>query len=279
MMKKRTCSSLLAAGVVLCGVTTADARLSANRLSANRLSAFSAKANSAAASKLAASKLAIEQLGPHEYAVDPEAAGDLLATPEGREVLSFIVSCALPDGVTLLATAPDGTLLEFFGELGLASEWLDHPLREAGRGWVSACLFARVNDNTVALPLSMRGPNQTLAATPEEAAAWSLEEGAFYGDYFVAPGEPVSWIACRGQDQALAETGGLIERDCAEPDPADPTRTQCGFTYAGDCGDFALENACKHFSPHDFYRNCHDRPIGDPDAKAFREVITVFVVP
>jgi hypothetical protein len=279
MMKRLTCSSLLAGAVLLCGVTTADARLSANRLSANRLSAYSAASNNAAASTLAASQLAVEQLGPHEYAVDPAAAAGLLATQDGREVLSFIVSCALPDGVTLVATAPDGTLLEFFGELGLASEWLDHPLREAGRGWVSACLFARVNANNAALPLSLRGPNQALAATPEEAAGWSLEEGAFYGDYFVSPGEPVSWIACRGEDQALGEAGGLVERDCAEPDPADPTRTQCGFTYAGDCGDFAPEHACKHFSPRDFYRKCDDRPIGEPDSKAFREVITVFVAP
>jgi hypothetical protein len=61
----------------------------------------------------------------------------------------------------------------------LANERLDHPLRKAGRGWVSACLFARVNDHSVAEPLSMRGPTQALVTTPEEAATWSLEEGAF----------------------------------------------------------------------------------------------------
>ena len=70
----------------------------------------------------------------------------------------------------------------------------------------------------------MRGQNKALAVSPEEAATYTLEEGAFYGNYFVTQGEPVSWIACRGEDQASGEVGGLISRDCAEPDPADSTR-------------------------------------------------------
>lgn len=270
-MHRFTCSSLLAAIVLLCGVTMTQAKLAGNTLAADKLAA-----HSAAASKLALSNLAIEQIGPNEYVADPEAADEMLATEDGREVLSFIVSCALPEGITLFATASDGTVYEFFGEIGLADEWLDHPLREAGRGWVSAYLFARVSANNVALPFSMRGQNKALATTPEEEATFALEEGAYYGDCFVSPGEPVSWIACRGADQASGEFGGLVSRDCAEPDPAEATHTQCGFTYAGDCGDFAPEQACKQFSPHDFYRNCQDQPIGESDSKAFREVITTF---
>ena len=269
-----TRSSVLAAGILLCAVSTTHARLAGNTLAPNKLAA-----NSAAASALAASSLAVEQLGPNTYVVDPVAAGALLATEDGRQVLSFIVGCALPEAVTVRATAADGTIYEFLGELGLASEWLDHPLREAGRGWVSACLFARVNDHGVAQAFSMRGQNKALATTPEEAATFTLEEGAFYGDYFATPGGPVSRIACRGENQASGEFGGLVLRDCAEPDPVDATHTQCGFTYAGDCGDFAPEHACKQFSPHDFYRKCQDHPIGGSASRAFGEVITVFVLP
>jgi len=154
----------------------------------------------------------------------------------------------------------------------LAGEWIDHPLKKAGRGWVSSCLFARISANDVAIPVSLRGPSQALAAVPDEVADWSLEEGAFYGDYFVAPGEPVQWIACRGRDQALGETAGLIDRDCAEPDPADPTHTLCGFLYAGDCGA-----VCEHVAPEGFYRKCQDQPGDESHSDAFRQAITTFV--
>ena len=164
------------------------------------------------------------------------------------------------------ATGEDGTVHEFYGDLGLATEWLDHPLREAGRGWVSACLFARSSRDQVAVPISLRGSHHALSATPEELESFTLEEGAFYGDYFATPGDNRN--ACVGEDQASSEVGGLISRDCAEQDPADPTRTLCGFHYEGSCGDFAPEPACKHFSPRDFYRKCDKS----------REVITVFVL-
>jgi len=275
MPKNRfTCSSFLAATILLCAATASDAKIAGNTLAADKLAA-----NSAAAGTLAATNLAVEQLGPNEYVADPNAAGALLATEGGREVLSFIVGCALPDTVTVLATAAGGTVYQFYGELGLASEWLDHPLREAGRGWVSACLFARVNDHAVPQAISMRGQHKALPTSPEEAATFTLEEGAFYGDYFVTQGAPVASIACRGEDQASGELGGLVSRDCAEPDPADPTHTLCGFTYAGDCGDFAAQHACKQFSSHDFYRKCQDHPIGTSGSLEFGEVITVFALP
>lgn len=276
---KKSVACTLAIFAMLALETGTRGKLAANKLAANRLGPYSAAANSAAASKLAASPIAVRQHRTNQYAANPESTRDFMATSEGREVLSFIVSCALPADVTLVATMPDGSPFEFFGDLGLADEWLKHPLRKAGRGWVSACLFARVNDNSLALPISMRGQTQALATTPEEVATWSLEEGAFYGDYFVAPGEPVQWIACRGRDQAAGETGGLVLRDCTEPDPNDPTHTLCGFTYAGDCGDFAAVPACEHFSPHDFYRKCQDRPGDESRSDVFRQVITVFVLP
>ena len=116
--------------------------------------------------------------------------------------------------------------------------------------------------------------------TLEEAATRSLEEGAFYGDYFVPEVEPIVSLACRGVDQASGEIGGLGTRDCAEPAPADPTHTQCGFTYAGDCGDFAPAHACERFLAPGFYQDCHEQPISeDEDSRTFRQVITVFVVP
>ena len=50
-----------------------------------------------------------------------------------------------------------------------------------------------------------------------------------HGYYFSPAAQPMMALACRGKDQAAGEGGGLITRDCAEPDPLDPTKTQCGF--------------------------------------------------
>jgi hypothetical protein len=256
--------------VLLSGASVAHARLIGNMLSPDKL--VTAKL---AAATAAANKLATAEVAPTVFAANPSGVADLLATEDGREVLSFLVSCALPEGSTLLA---DGT--PFLGEIGLAPSWLGRRLNAGERGWVSACLFARTSMTALANPLSLRGPHPALEVSEEEAGAFTLEEGAFYGDYFVPAVRPVIAVACRGEDQAAGEIGGLILRDCAEPDPGDPTRTPCGFAYAGDCGDFASAHACEAFSAPGFYEDCHDQPISeDDDSQTFRQVITVYVLP
>lgn len=217
--------------------------------------------NKLAANKVTANKLAANKLTANKLAVNMRAAGDLLATPDGREVFSFLVSCALPEDQILVATLPDDTTIEFPGELGLAPSWAHHPLDRVGQGWVSACIFARVNAHGLSIAISLRGPHPALTVGDDERAGWPLEEGAFYGNLFTPDDQPIEWIACRGRDQAAGETGGLVDRDCTEPDPADPTHTQCGFTFAGDCADFAAvpdRFACARFSERGFYVSCED---------------------
>jgi hypothetical protein len=265
--------AVLVAAALLFGAHVAHARLAVNRLAVNRLTAHKIAAGTAAANPLAARKLA-----RNTFAADPAAVDDLLATPEGQELLGYIVSCALPESIVLRAMDPQtGDILEFFGGIGLAKSWIRKPLNAVGRRWVSACLFARTNDHDVTIPISMRGPHRALAVDPGEAASWTLEEGAFFGDYFAAGDEST---ACRGEDEAAGESGFLDERDCSEPDPGDPTQTQCGFNYAGDCGDFAPAPVCEHFPAdgHGFYRNCHAQPIVPRDkSRKFKQVITVFL--
>jgi hypothetical protein len=232
------------------GSVVANNKLAANKLAANKLAA-----NKLAANKLAANKLAANKLAANKLAIE-----DLITTPDGREVLSYAISCAFDADVTLVAEYM-GTTYEFFGEVGVAPRWADHPLDRAGRGWISACLFARVNAHDVAIPVSLRGPNKALTATADEKTGWPLQEGAFYGDYFTPGTDPPDWYACRGDDQAAGETGGLIDRDCAEPDPAHPGKTLCGFNYAGDCMGLA-QRACEGFSQKGtFYERCHDQAI------------------
>ncbi|MBA3463426.1 MAG: hypothetical protein H0T46_25955 [Deltaproteobacteria bacterium] len=229
-----------------------DNRLSVNRLAVNRL----------AVNRLAVNRLAVNRLAVNRLSANLSSMSDLLATEEGQELLGYIVSCALPEGTVLEAKDPvTGDPLEFFGGLGLATRWLDKALDKKGKRWVSACLYARVNLHDVTVPISMRGPHRGLVTTPEELTGWTKQEGAFYGDYFRPLSEPIEWIACRGKDQAAGEAGGLSERDCAEPDPANPGKTMCGFTYAGDCGDYEppqSARACRKFSQHGYWAACRD---------------------
>ena len=215
--------------------TTTSALTTKNKLAGNKLAG-----NKLAGNKLAGNKLAGNKLAGNKLALNPNGASDLLATPDGREVLTYVVSCAIPDGVVLEATV-NGTTYTFPGLLGLAPEWLDKPLQHEGQGWVSACLFARVNAHDTAEEISLRGPHPALTVGEDEQALYSIEEGAFYGNWFTPGTDPVNWNACRGRDQASGEFGGLVMRDCAEADPNNPSITQCGFKYAGDCDDYTPE--------------------------------------
>ena len=260
--------------------TTAAPRLTANRLTANRLTA-----NRLTANRLTANRLMGSRLSDGRLTVNMDTAGKLLSTEDGRDVFSYIVSCALPSDVTLTADV-DGTTFEFTGELGLTPEWLTSPLHSVGQGWVSACLFARVNAAGVALPISVRGGNVALATDADERAGWSVEEGAFYGNLFTPLEQPILWIACRGAGQVTEpDAGGLADRLCAKPDPANPGFTMCGFIFAGECGSFAADQVCENFSNSGtFYRQCHQAPIANyikmgAANPVFTQVITTYVTP
>lgn len=280
--------------------TSSEELVGANRIAANRIAA-----NRIAANRIAANRIAANRIAANRLSVNLLTAGELLATPEGREVFSLIVGCALPSTITLVATV-DGTEFDFSGEIGLAPQWVEHRLDRRGQRWVSACMFARVSAEAVALPISMRGPNRQLATDADERAVYTLEEGAFYGNLFGPLNQPIQWFACQGRDQAAGETGDLILRDCAEPDPAHPGFTKCGFVFAGDCGNFARDRACEAFSRNGtFYQACHTSPIrghhhdrhddgrrdcdrdrddrdrdrDDDEDDVFTQVITTFVTP
>jgi len=256
--------------------TTTVPRIVANRIVANRI-----VANRIVANKLLADKLVAGKLTSSVFGVNMTTAGELISTDDGREVFAAIVACALPDFITLEATV-SGVTFDFSGDLGLVSSWLTMPLGPDDQRWISACLFARVNAHEVAIPISLRGPNPALAADPDERAAFTLEEGGFFGNYFTPKDQPIQWYACRGAGQARGENGDLAFRDCTEPDPDHPGLTQCGFTYAGDCGTFAAAHACELGADGgSFYRRCHTAPIGKvpfPN-QVFLQVITTFVMP
>jgi hypothetical protein len=266
-------------------------RLASNRLASNRL----------ASNRLASNRLASNRLSANHLEATEDAA-ELLATPEGRELYYYLMSCALPPELSIQATvpgAPDsnpespdpGTntpytcasgVCTFPGNMGLAPKWIDRKLNRKGQRWISACLFARVNAFDTAEAISMRGNHDALAVSESETEHFTLEEGAFYGQYFVEEEEAIQWFACLGEEESEGEAGGLSLRECAEPDAEDPTLTTCGFNYAGKCRDFDSSMpdpyACKLFE-EGYYEKCYVQP-GEgtwPATKKYKEVITVFV--
>lgn len=285
--------SLATVATVLIALAAAPAQAdeTSNRIAANRIAANRIAANRIAANKLAASKISENRL---EAA---SGAAKMLSTEDGREVYSYIINCALPEGKEIDATVPGATdtappdtlytcaneSCRFPGSLGLAEYWIDHRLDVKGQRWITACLLARVNCFGVKVMISLRGVAPQLLVGKHEAERYSLEEGGFYGNIFSDPSKPLDWNACRGKDAAAGESGDLELRVCTEPDPNDPTHTKCGFNYAGDCGSYAdsatESKACNFFDSDGWYEGCLTGQATDEGsaAKPYSEVITTYV--
>jgi hypothetical protein len=111
-----------------------------------------------------------------------------LEDPLARELLKYVVSCALPAGAQINVTVHDVNY-SFAGELGLSPDW-GAPSGTCGpscRAWVSACVLSRVNYLGVSVPLSIRGPHPALASTPQEWDTYPHGEATYWGDIFATP--------------------------------------------------------------------------------------------
>jgi len=321
-MRRMMFAAAIAASVSACTVDDIDTvatseqhaeaqnRLASNRLASNRL----------ASNRLASNRLASNAISATTLLANLEDA-QILENAEGRDVYSYLISCALPFDQSVVAdlnylgaSAPadtncdapgtngencpnyscTGGVCTFGGNLGLAPRWIDHRLDTTGRGWVSSCIFSRVNANEVAEAISIRGEHASVAVSEDEAGEFSLQEGAFYGNLFIDDPDasmPPDWNACRGSDKASTPTaGGLGNRKCAEENPLTPGYTYCGFKYAGDCRDYTpavpTPYACRTADSvtagavgYTIYDDCYNRAGAGhwSGSKRSRQVLTVYV--
>jgi hypothetical protein len=149
--------------------------LTANSLTANSLTANSLTANSLTANSLTANSLTANSL-----------TANALTDPRSRDVLKYIVGCALPAGAHLDITVA-GTVYGYDGQLGLATSW-GGPGGHCDSncvGAVSSCVLARLNYLGVQVPISVRGAG--LHTTPAELAAYPHIDGVYYGNIFTSP--------------------------------------------------------------------------------------------
>ncbi|MEO8700653.1 MAG: hypothetical protein ABI867_11445 [Kofleriaceae bacterium] len=225
---------------------TQDAVVGSNRLAANRLAANRLAANRLAANRLAANSLEVQSL---------------MSTDSGRDVMSYIVGCAMPTGQSLTLKDPGGVSYTYPGWIGLAPAWATRVPTVSERRWVTACLLARTNVYGIPVSISMRSDtNLILSSAAAERLGYTQAEGAFYGDLF-AP-VPVTY-ACsnRGWTQI---TGNF--RACALS--ANGATTDCGFTYTGSCN--ATATCADATAP---FGTCKG------NVTVYPEVITIFLTP
>ena len=175
----------------------------------------------------------------------PEALSD----PDARMFLQYMVSCALPRSERIELEI-DGSVFGFQGELALAPEWSgsEGSCGPSCRGWVSACMLARVNARGEHVPLSVRGEHPGLRVDRHEMKDFGAFEGAYFGDVFNPLQE---LLACTSDGKPAA-------RVCGSGAEAD----SCVIDTIGTCQD-----VCNHPARQRSYGTCDDKT----------EVVTVYL--
>ena len=82
-------------------------------------------------------------LAAHSLSVNSLPEMRLLASASGRDVLSRVVSCALPRGASITAITSSGTPYSFTGSAGLAPHWAQRAATAQERSRVTACVLGR----------------------------------------------------------------------------------------------------------------------------------------
>ena len=185
--------------------------------------------NRLALNRLALNRLALNQISATQFAFDP--GHEMLDTQEEREVLAYVVECALAEGVVVVAETEHGSY-QFPGLLGLAPGWAEQMPSPGDLERVSACLLARVNAFGESVMLSLRTPG-LLDAAASERASYPVYEGAFFGQVFAEDEADQHFYACQGSpaDTAVLHAASRALRVCTDAD------SECGITALGRCRD------------------------------------------
>ena len=189
-----------------------------------------------------------------------------LTDPNARELLKYIVSCALPPTSKVDFTS-EGVDYSYPGELGLTPKWglPGGTCSETCQRWISACVMARVDYLGEKVSISLRGPHANRATTPAERAAYTVREGVYYGNIFRDPADQERY-AC------VAPGRHGLPRVCG------PTLDGCFLKATGWCND-----TCGSALPDGAYLDCHDTMRVSnqfpADSENFPTSITVFLKP
>ena len=184
--------------------------------------------NRLAVNRLAVNRLAVNRLAVNRLAVNSLEAQEVMSTPEGRDVMTYVVGCAIPNGQNVTLADKSGVTYTLTGLIGLAPAWATRAPTVSEQRWVTACLLARTNVNGVPVNLSMRhDSNLALITSAAERTQYSQVEGAFYGNLFAAT---PTWFACSNRN--WTQLVGTFRACALSPNGI---TTDCGFSYTGTC--------------------------------------------
>ncbi len=238
-------------------VTTSNA-LTTNALTTNALTTNALTTNALTTNALTTNALTTNGLTTNALTTNA------LEDPNAREVLKYIVSCALPPTRHIDFTV-DGVDYSFPGEIGLAPKWgaVGGSCNTTCQEWVSACVLSRVDYLGQKVNISVRGANGALAPTPSELSTYTSREGAYFGNLFIED---------QVRDACVAPGKSGLSRVCG------PTLDGCVVDAIGDCS-----HVCTGSAGFGSFMNCadHAKVNGQfpPGTRLYPAAITVFVAP
>ncbi|MGK4008704.1 hypothetical protein WMF31_39215 [Sorangium sp. So ce1036] len=226
------------------------ALLSDNALNMNALNMNALNMNGLELSALSSITLSPDNLAAIR---DPGTIGSI-----ARQLVQYAVSCAFSPTQSFSFSWTDSRGVvhneDYWGQLGLDTNWATKSLSNAGQKWVSACLAARVNWYGVPVTVSARGSTGGLNVTDAgELNTYIFEEGAFFGNIFgaipviYACNLPENDAHSRGQYRDCA-AGHLMKngsvQDCGIIQRVGSCSTQCaGLTNSGKYHPHCIDSA------------------------------------
>jgi hypothetical protein len=203
--------------------------------------------------------------------------------PDGalaRELVRYAVSCSLRADQTFSFSWTDSSGVVhqevFRGDLGYAHWWATSGIGNDTyvQNQISACVAARVNWYGTSVMISMR--NYELSSTPAERSAYSVREGAFWGNLFTT----TPYVAACYDSVGYARAREL-KRDCAaghvETNPAN------GEVTWQQCGSMVIWGPCDRFcnvvdTQAGFFAGCIKDYRNSPYVRT-NDVVTTFLPP
>jgi len=162
----------------------------------------------------------------------------LAQTEQGRQMLKYLIKCALPETDSVFVTV-DGTKYTFGGSVGWVPSWAERAMTDVEKRQMSACMAAHTNFFGKPVQISLRSDDPTappgLQTSAAERTAFPFFEAGFFGNYFVA--NPVSYVCLgdlsAGREQHLES----LLRVCSLEHPTVAGFSRCNFKIVGLCKD------------------------------------------
>lgn len=199
----------------------------------NSLHAAALAQNSLMANPIANLKMTTVPLSTASYAdlsAPPELRNQLLYPPS-REVMSYLVGCALDSTQTVAYTHPSTGINELWhGELGLCPSWNSGAASITCQEHVSACLVARVNGFGLRVELSMRGQASPSTALTLASSVATVDRNKL-GDLVS------SFATCASPTPGVARNCGYVTNQVGTCVPGEIVNVGAGAPPPLRCGD------------------------------------------